>query len=178
MKMTKIFTLSFALALAGCSLITSEQVPCPQTAIVAEFSKSLSFHKGTPIRTEMDSLFPHCTRDGHQTHIDLRLRTTSFRPLSKFHHPLTMKISYFVALIDTDGKVLSRSNHDLEVAFSEKQTTKVTFVQIKESIPSNKRASLYVGFNLDENQLELLRKERSKNVENTKSVMSSTAEIK
>ncbi len=96
--------------------------------------------------------------------MDLRLRITSLRPLSSFDKSITIKPSYFVAVIDNAGNVLSRSNHDLEVIFEEKQTTKVSFVRLEEKVPVNKEVTIYIGFNLDEAQLELSRKEREKNV--------------
>src|SRR3990167_4212968 len=153
-------------SLTGCSLLTSERVLCPQTAIIAEFSKSLTSQEGVPFRTEMDSLSPYCTQDDGSIAIDLRLRTTSFRSLAHFHRPVKFNVSYFVVVMDKSEKVLSRSDHILEVTFEEKQTTKVTFVQLKERVPSQKEVTVYVGFNLDESQLTLLQKERNKNVQN------------
>ena len=94
----------------------------------------------------------------------MRLRTTSLRPLASFHTSLTIKPSYFVAVVDNAGHVLSRSNHDLEVVFQEKQTTKVNFIRLQEKVPSYKEVTIYVGFNLEEAQLDSLRKERNKNV--------------
>jgi hypothetical protein len=96
--------------------------------------------------------------------MDLRLRITSLRPLPSFYTAMTIKPSYFVAVIDNAGRVLSRSNHDLEVTFEEKQTTKVSFVRLEERVPTDKEVTVYIGFNLDEAQLELSRKEREKNI--------------
>lgn len=164
--MKRLLLIIFGFSLTSCGMLASERVPCPKTAIIAEFSKSLDFHKKTPIRTEMDSLIPKCSEGDHQTIVDFRLRTTSFRPLGSFHVPMTIKPSYFVAVVDNAGNVLFRSNHNLEVTFEEKQTTKVNFIPLREKVPSHKDVSVYVGFNLDENQLNLLRKERNKNVHN------------
>lgn len=151
-----------SLSLTACSSMDANRVLCPKTAILAEFSKSIDFPQGIPIRTEIDSLIPHCTLDVNQTIIDLRLRITSFRQLTHFHHPLTLKLSYFVAVIDKTGKLLSRSNHNLNVVFEENQTTKVNFEHLRETVPAEKDATIYVGFNLDDGQVEFLRKEREK----------------
>jgi hypothetical protein len=151
------------LSLAGCSVLTSERISCPKTSILAEFSKSLAFHKGIPIRSEMDSLLPECTQDGAQKVMDFRLRITSLRPLSSLSPIMTIKPSYFVAVVDNAGNVLSQSNHDLEVTFEDMQTTKVTFVRMRERTPVDKEVTVYIGFNLDEPQFERLQKERERN---------------
>ncbi len=162
--MTKRFFSLLCLSLAGCNSLTSERVACPRTSILAEFSKSLDIHNGLPIRSELDSVIPECRKDGLQTVLDMRLRITSLRPLPSFYTRITIKPSYFVAVIDNAGTVLSRSNHDLPVLFEEKQTTKVSFIHLEEKIPVDKEVAVYIGFNLDETQLEFLRKERNKNV--------------
>lgn len=157
--------LSFlCLSLAGCSSLTSERISCPKTSIIAEFSKSLDIQKGILIRSEMDSLNLECTQDGNQAIMDFRLRITSLRPLPSFFSIMAIKPSYFVAVIDNAGNVLSRSNHDLEIAFEEMQTTKVSFVRLRERTPLNKEVTVYIGFNLDKAQLERLEKERDRNV--------------
>ena len=46
--------------------------------------------------------------------------------------------------------------------FEEKQTTKVSFEQIQEKVPMGEEVDIYVGFNLDETQLDFLQKERDK----------------
>ncbi|MDK3160068.1 hypothetical protein QPK87_26400 [Kamptonema cortianum] len=76
--------------------------------------------------------------------------------------PLTLQTSYFVAVVDEEGAVLSRSDHDLEITFASDQTTKVNFIQMQEKIPTQKKAAVYVGFNLDESQFEQLQNERQK----------------
>ncbi|HUX78381.1 MAG TPA: hypothetical protein VMW10_01340 [Alphaproteobacteria bacterium] len=164
--MRKYFFFLLILSVTGCGSVTSEKVRCPKTSILAEFSKSIDFHKEIPIRSDLDSVIPQCTTDGLQTWVDFRLRITSIRPLLSFNTPMTIKTSYFVAVIDKAGNVLSRSNHDLVVKFEEKQTTKVNFVQLEERVPLGKEASIYIGFNLDETQRDFLGKERNKNVHN------------
>jgi len=157
----------FFLSLVGCGSLTSEKVPCPKTAILAEFSKAIDFQKEVPIRTEMDSLFPRCTVNGTIIYMDLRLRVTSLRPLPSFLAPMKIKSSYFVAVVDGAGNVLSRTNHDLDVEFEEKQTTKVTFLRLQEKVPSEKELAVYVGFNLDETQFDFLQKEREGKAQGT-----------
>ncbi|MBX9621131.1 MAG: hypothetical protein K2X28_03740 [Alphaproteobacteria bacterium] len=151
-----LFTLCFLLG--GCAL-PSDRVRCPKAAILAEFSKTIDRAEGVPIRTELDSLIPECAQDNAYTYMTFRLRTTSFRPISS-KMPLTVQASYFVAVVDEGGVVLSRSDHDLEIAFASDQTTKVNFVQVQEKIPTQKKAAVYVGFNLDEAQFEQLQQER------------------
>ncbi len=153
-----------SLSLAGCGAITSERVRCPKTSILAEFSKSFDSQDGILIRSDLDSVISECSGGGNQTFVDLRLRVTSFRPLPNFHNAMTIKPSYFVAVVDNTGNVLSRSNHDLEVAFEEKQTTKVSFVRLEEKVPVNKEVTIYIGFNLDESQVKFLLKERNKHI--------------
>lgn len=151
----------FCLFLGGCAT-SSDRVRCPKAAILAEFSKTIDRAEGIPIHTELDSLIPECTQDNAYTYITFRLRTTSFRSMSSSKMPLTVQTSYFVAVVDEEGTVLSRSDHDLEIAFASDQTTKVNFVQVQEKIPTQKKAAIYVGFNLDESQFEQLQKERKK----------------
>lgn len=146
--------------LGGCAL-PSDRVRCPKAAILAEFSKTLDKAEGVPIRTELDSLTPECTQDNGYTYMTFRLRTTSFRPMAA-KGPLTFQTSYFVAVVDEEGTILSRSDHDLEITFASDQTTKVNFIQMQEKIPTQKKAAVYVGFNLDESQFEQLQKERQK----------------
>jgi hypothetical protein len=146
--------------LGGCAL-PSDRVRCPKAAILAEFSKTLDRAEGVPIRTELDSLMPECTQDNGYTYMTFRLRTTSFRPMAA-KGPLTLQTSYFVAVVDEEGAVLSRSDHDLEITFASDQTTKVNFIQMQEKIPTQKKAAVYVGFNLDESQFEQLQNERQK----------------
>lgn len=161
--MTKKVSLVFVvLLLGGCQLLTSEQVSCPKSAIVAEFSKTINLEENTLVRTEMDSLRPHCTRE--DTHIDmqLRLRLTSFRSLQNYDLPITLKPTYYVAMLDKQGKVISQTHHTVTIKFQEKQTTAVNFETIREKVPLNKEVSLYVGFNLTPSQLEFLEKERQR----------------
>lgn len=155
------FFILLYLLLGGCS-IYSEKVPCPKTVILAEFSKTIEFHNRLPIRTDLDSLIPKCTRDNDNIYVDFRVRLTSIRPLSSYHNPLTIKPSYFVAVVDDRGNILSRSDHELEISFEKLQTTKVSFFKVEEVIPAHKKAALYVGFNLDETQIDWLKKEREK----------------
>jgi len=160
------YLFSLCLLLGGCAL-PSDRVRCPKAAILAEFSKTIDRAEGVPIRTELDSLIPECTQDNAYTYITFLLRTTSFRPMSSLKMPLTVQTSYFVAVVDEEGTVLSRSDHDLEIAFASDQTTKVNFVQVQEKIPTQKKAAIYVGFNLDESQFERLQKERKKSFADT-----------
>lgn len=148
--------------LSGCSSFLAEQALCPKTAILAEFSKSLDVEKGTPIRTEIDSITPQCQKEGNDILIDMRLRFTSLRPLLSTHMPTTLYPSYFVAVLDKEGQILSRTDHTLDASFAEKQATKVNFESLKIKVPSQPEIAVYVGFNLDEAQLDLLRKEREK----------------
>ncbi len=151
----------FCLLLMGCSL-HSEKVPCPHAVILAEFSKTMEIQSKVPIRTEMDSLRPVCERRGDDISVNLRLRTTSFRPLTTFNTHLKLRPSFFVAVVDEKGNILSRTNHNLDVTFEEKQTTHVNFVQIQENVPTRKEVAIYVGFNLDETQHNFFQKERLK----------------
>jgi hypothetical protein len=161
--MKKILFSFLTLSLAGCTTMLSERVECPKAAIIAEFSKTIDFTQGIPIRTEMDSFIPYCTAKGNnQTLMDLRLRLTSIRSLSNFNPPVTLKSSYFIAVVDDAGHVLSRTDHPLVVVFEEKQTTKVNFEYLQETVPAAKNVSVYAGFNLDKTQLDFLAKERLK----------------
>lgn len=160
--MKNYFILLICCVLTGCNTFTPERSPCPRTAILAEFSKTLENEKDNSIRTEMDSLHPTCSEDGGYTFLDMRLRVTSFRPLAAYHHPLKISPSYFVAVIDQEGNILSRTNHEVAVSFEEKQTTKVTMERIQEKIPAGRDVTVYVGFNLDEGQAEYFRKVREK----------------
>ena len=129
--------IGLCLLLGGCAL-SSDRVRCPKAAILAEFSKTIDRAEGVPVRTELDSLIPQCTQDNGYTYMTFRLRTTSFRPMSS-KMPLTVQPSYFVAVVDEDGEVLSRSDHDLEIAFASDQTTKVNFSRSKKKSHPRKK---------------------------------------
>jgi hypothetical protein len=154
--------LLLTLSLSGCRSLLPERAPCPKTSILAEFSKTVDLQTGAPIRTEIDSLIPICTAEGNQTIIEFRLRLTSLRQLAHFLPPLTLKPSYFVAVVDHNGTILSRSNHEIEITFEEKQTTKVNFQRLQETVPVGKEVTLYVGFNLEEAQFNFLSQAREK----------------
>lgn len=152
----------FSLLGVGCSSPFSDPVPCPKAVIVAEFSKTVARVDNTPIRAELDSLIPHCSQKENHVTIDFRLRITGFRPLVNFKSPLKFNTSYFVAVIDDEGKIFSRTDHDLSLKFEEHQTTKIVFENLKEKFPCDRNLSLYVGFNLDDAQLAYFEKERHK----------------
>ncbi|MBP6952318.1 MAG: hypothetical protein KA112_03985 [Alphaproteobacteria bacterium] len=160
--MKRFFIIAFSLYLSGCVILNEERVPCPKAAILAEFSKSVDFHENTLIRTEMDSFRSSCTAEDNATLMNLRLRLTSFRPLSSFHSLQTLKVPFFIAIVESNGTLLSQSNQELEVLFKENQTTKVNFLNLQERIPAHKEVVVYAGFNLNEEQLNLLEKEREK----------------
>ena len=153
------YLFGLSLLLGGCAL-PSDRVPCPKAVILAEFSKTIDKVGDVPIRTELDSLIPECTQDNAYTYMTFRLRMTSFRPVSSLEMPLTVQTSYFVAVVDEEGTILSRSDHDVEITFTNDQAIKVNFIQVQEKIPAPKKASIYVGFNLEESQFEQLQKER------------------
>lgn len=151
-----------ALVLGGCSSL-SDQVEGPKTAILAEFSKAIDLQEGVPLRIEMDSITPECWEKGNQLVIDFRLRMTAFRPVAHANESLKSRASYFVAVIDNDtDKVLSRTDHELTFTFAENQSTKVMFENMREEVPAHKNLSLYVGFNLDQKQLDFFKQEREK----------------
>lgn len=162
MKKLALFFLSFSLT--GCGSVISKRTPCPKSAILAEFSKTIELKTAPPVRTEIDSLLSTCIAEGQYTLMDFRLRFTSFRPRSAFLPRVTLKPSYFVAVVDEAGNILSRTDHDLIVVFEEKQMTKVSFEQLQERIPMGKAATVYVGFNIDQPQFEFLSKERERKV--------------
>ncbi|MBS0271384.1 MAG: hypothetical protein JSR85_01905 [Proteobacteria bacterium] len=161
--------LSFSIFLTGCGIVSSERVPCPKTAILAEFSKSVERHQGILIRTDLDSLKPECTQEDKLKNVNFRLRMTSFRPLGSFRTPMTIKPSYFIAVMDKEGNILSRSDHELEIVFEENQTTKVSFISVEEQVPAQKDVTIYVGFNLGKAQIQQLQKEREKSLHDSRS---------
>jgi len=148
------------LLFTGCKTMTSESVPCPKAVILAEFSKTVDLAHSQPIRSEIDSIYPACTKEEGSILVDFKLRITSIRSLAQYHDPLKLRPSYFVAVIDTAGNVISRSNHEFDVNFEEKQTTKVSYQYLQEKVPVGKEVILYVGFNLDRAEVEFLRSER------------------
>ncbi len=154
------FVIITSLLLSACSTSFSERVPCPSTAILAEFSKAIDLTQAEPIRFEMDSLTPLCTREDKIKRVEIRLRITSIRPLKQYHNPATLERSYFVAVVDKAENVLSRSDHTVQVKFEEKQTTKVCYQELIETIPEGKDVTIYVGFNLDEAERAHLQAER------------------
>lgn len=159
----KHFFLLLSLILIGCSHLPENRVRCPNMSILKEFSKHIMVHEGIPLRTEIDSLIPTCAKEAHHIAIEFRLRMTSFRPLEKSHDPLKTTVSYFVAVIDDTGQVLSRSDHSQDISFSEKQTTCISLITLKEVIPLGQNVNLYVGFNLSEAQINQAQNERLSN---------------
>ncbi len=145
------------LLLAGCITSLNERVSCPATAILAEFSKSVERSQKEPVKFEIDSINPVCIREGQNTIVDMRIRFTAIRPLKSFQQKQKFERSYFVAVLDPSGKILSRTNHLVAFDFTEKQTTKVCFQDLIETVPCNKDVTIYVGFNLDETEHKYLK---------------------
>lgn len=155
--------LCVGLSLVGCSSVREDRIQCPKTRIVAEFSKAVEFQEKTPIRVDIDSITPSCTEGDNQIFMELLVRFTALRPLGLVGVPVTLTPSYFVAVIDAQGNMLSRSDHEVELAFQDKKQTTVTFQRLLEVVPSPD-ASVYVGFNLNEKQHRFLQKDRQKKV--------------
>lgn len=168
MRYTFGIILNLGIVLTGCGVVSSERVPCPKTAILAEFSKSVERHQGILIRTDLDSLKPECTQEEKLKNVNFRLRMTSFRPLGSFRTAMTIKPSYFIAVMDKEGNILSRSDHELDLVFEENQTTKVSFISVEEQVPVQKEVTIYVGFNLDKAQVEQLQREREKSLHDSR----------
>ncbi len=160
MLLKQSFLLCLGLFLGGCSSVTHDRIQCPKTAIVAELLKTVEFQKGTPIRVEIDSVTPSCTEGNNQILMDLRVRFTAFRPLALLHTPVTIAPSYFVAVVDGKGNVISLSHHEVEFFFEEKKQTTVSFQRLLETIPSPD-ATVYIGFTLSETQRTFLQKDRT-----------------
>ena len=159
--MKKWATLSlFACLLTGCSSPMEDRVACPKTAIVAELSKTVVTQDGVVVRAEMDSLLPVCYMEDDRLRMEMRLRFTGFRPSFKINVPLTFKPSYFVAILDEDGTILSRSSHEADLTFEEGQGVAVSVQQVYTRLSSSD-VCVYVVFDLDEKQLLILQKERS-----------------
>lgn len=134
---------------------------CPKAAIVGEFLKTVHFHNDEAILTEIDSLSPICMQEDNYIHMNLHLRFSSHRKLTKSHKPFTLTTSYFVAVINPQGIILSRTDHDVEFVFKEKETTAVNFQNLIETVPSQDMI-VYIGFNLDEHQHAFLKRNREK----------------
>lgn len=159
--MKQVFLIIF-IVLTGCSHSFEKQTRCPPMAILKEFSKNIMVYENVPLRTEIDSLTPTCTKEDNQYYVDFHLRMTSFRSLQDFHDPLSFNVSFFVAVVDDKGQVISRSDHSHKIKFAEKQTTSVNIIRMNEVIPTQHNASVYIGFNLDHKQLEQAKNERFK----------------
>jgi hypothetical protein len=159
LKKNLIFLCGFFLV--GCQSIQEGRIECPKAAIVAEFLKTVHFHNNEVVLTEIDSLSPVCMQEGDHIRMDLHLRLTSRRKLAKSHKPFAFTTSYFVAVVNPQGIILSRTDHDVEFAFKEKETTVVNFQNLLETVPSQ-NMTVYVGFNLDEHQHAFLEKNRNK----------------
>jgi len=141
--------------------VREDRIQCPKTRVVAEFSKAVEFQEQTPIRVDIDSITPSCTEGDNQILMELRVRFTALRPLTLLRVPVTITPSYFVAVVDARGNVLSRSDHEVELVFQDKQQTTVSFQRLLEVVPYPD-AMVYTGFNLTEKQHRFLQKERQK----------------
>lgn len=161
MSLKKSLILLCGFFLVGCQSIRDGRIECPKAAIVAEFLKTVHFHNNEAILTEIDSLSPICMQEGDHIRMDLHLRLTSRRKLTKSHKPFTLKTSYFVAVVNPQGIILSRTDHDVEFVFKEKETTVVNFQNLVETVPSQ-NMTVYIGFNLDEDQHASLQMNREK----------------
>ena len=155
--------LCVGLSLVGCSSVREDRIQCPKTRVVAELSKAVEFQEQTPIRVDIDSITPSCTEGDNQILMELRVRFTALRPLTLLRVPVTITPSYFVAVVDARGNVLSRSDHEVELVFQDKKQTSVSFQRLLEVVPSPD-ALVYIGFNLNEEQHRFLQKERQKKV--------------
>jgi len=155
------------LCLVGCSSIGGDRIQCPKTRVVAELSKAIEFQDKTPIRVDIDSVTPSCTEGDNQILMDLRIRFTGLRPLALLRTPIAISPSYFVAVVDAKGGLISLSNHEVELVFEDRQQTTVSFQRLLETIPSPE-ATVYIGFNLNEEQCRFLQKERHKKVDDSR----------
>lgn len=167
MLLKQSFFLCVSFCLVGCGSIGGDRIQCPKTRVVAELSKAVEFQEKTPIRVDIDSVAPSCTEGENQILMELRLRFTSLRPLTLLHTPVTIAPSYFVAVVDARGNLLSRTDHEVELVFQDKKQTAVSFQRLLETIPSPD-ATVYIGFNLKEAQLTFLQKERHKKVNDSR----------
>lgn len=153
--------LLFFLFLGGCRSVVEDKVKCPKTVFVAEHLKVIDLQKGIPIHTEFDGLRCGCVVEDSMIVMDLHLRLTSLRPFLKIDIPVTTKLSYFVAVVDERGNILSRTNHEIDFTFEEKKRSSVNFQHLQEVVPLG-NASVYIGFNLNEDQMILLEEEKKK----------------
>ncbi len=144
-----------------------DRIQCPKTRVVAELSKAIEFQEKIPIRMDIDSVAPSCTEGDNQILMELRVRFTGLRPLTLARGPVTISPSYFVAVVDALGNLLSRTDHEVELAFEDKKQMAVSFQRLLETIPSPD-ATVYIGFNLNEEQHRFLQKERHKKVNDSR----------
>lgn len=153
--------LLFCLFLTGCRSVSENKTYCPKTVIIAELLKTIELQEGVPLQTEIDGLTCSCTAGENQILMDLRLRFTSLRPLTLSRKSLTLSPSYFIAVVDGKGGLLSQTNHKVDLFFEEKKPSTVSFQHLLEVVPSSD-AIVYIGFNLNEDQLRFLQEERHK----------------
>lgn len=146
--------------LGGFKFPGNDRVACPKVAIVADVSKTVGTVGEVTIHGEMDSLLPVCEATGEQSlRMGMRLRLTGFRPRSKSQSILSFRPSYFLAIFNRDGVLLSRSDHEAELIFHPGEDVAVGFQQI-EAPELSPDVAVYLGFNLDEGQRFTIAQER------------------
>lgn len=155
--MKKLLAFCLLGTLSGCATKTTSEINCPKIVIASELSKSVMFDPkgGAPLmRTELDSIRPKCELGSKDIEVGMLLRMTSFRKAGSTKS-ISSKVPYFVALVDSQGNILKKSEHVLTVDLGEKKSNKVSLEQVEETMPISgfENLKFVVGFLVSEDQL-------------------------
>ncbi|MEB3701456.1 hypothetical protein Bealeia1_00518 [Candidatus Bealeia paramacronuclearis] len=168
--MKKLLSLCLLSVLSGCTTETASEIKCPKIVIASDLNKAVMFDPegGAPLlRTEMDSVRPKCDIMKKAIEIDMVLRMTSFRKAGSTK-PLHGNVSYFVAVVDGQDRILKASDHQVRIDLDEKKSNKISLERIEEKIPLSGYENLKVilGFHLSDDQVLFNRNARNKKVGN------------
>ncbi len=172
MRIRSLFALSVAqlLALGGCALL-EEGSPnvCPQTAILDGPGELVRFAPGSPgnpgdvlFRTKMKSISGLCDID-QKKGVDMELQIAMEAARGPANANGEAQFAYFVAILDGDKTVLTRTKFPMIARFQRQETSLDFTESVTVTIPLKKDTQakdyiVYLGFEMTPEELAYNRK--------------------
>ena len=163
-------SVALPLALAGCALLDEGGSPnvCPQTAILDGPGELVRFAPGSAggpgdmlFRAKMKAISGLCDADKKGVDMELQISMEAVRGPANAKGEA--QFAYFVAILDRDKKVLTRTKFPMIARFQRQETTlnfseavTVTIPQKKDLLP--KDYIVYLGFEMTPEELAYNRK--------------------
>lgn len=160
-------SLTLAALTAGCSSAVApvDKLACPSVDLVPSLTKVAQFKPGgghdiadVQIAAEMTGITRLCHHEAKGIGVDVHVSMTAIRANPKI--PQT-KLTYFVAVVDSQRDILQEQDFDVEVSFLPAQAYRLYTDPITVHIPTRDPAHtddhILVGFRLSREQLDFNR---------------------